>query len=155
MTRPDSEVPAGMNDEMLKTYKAIPIPQRMDMALSATLEDKWRYFIVRDQHSQVKAYFSRRLDLTPEEVAILLADPDQTVRLNCAKRDDLTAEQVEKCVADRDPNLRYFIARNPLLTEAQRARLLADEDPLVRKAAAKGPKQRVTRARPGQAEMIR
>ncbi|HDP89907.1 MAG TPA: hypothetical protein ENN42_08125 [Thioalkalivibrio sp.] len=144
-----------MNDELRRNYKAIPIPQRMDMALSADLEPQWRHFIVRDQHSQVKAYFSRRVDLTAEEVAILLADLDQTVRLNCAKRDDLTPEQVEQCVSDRDPNLRYFIARNTLLTDDQRARLLADEDPLVRKAAAKGPKRRETRARPGQAPMIR
>ena len=150
-----SKVFAGMNDDLIKSYKAIPIPARMDMALSADLDPKWRPCIVRDQHSQVKAYFSRRVDLTPEEVAILLSDLDQTVRLNCAKRDDLTPEQVEQCVSDRDPNLRYFVARNPLLTDAQRERLLADEDPLVRKAAAKGPKQRTTRARPGQAEMIR
>lgn len=142
-------------DDLLKAYKQIPIPERMELALSADLEPKWRHYIVRDQHSQVKAYFSRRADLTQEEVAILLADPDQTVRLNCAKRDDLTAEQVERCVADRDPNLRYFIARNPLLTEAQRARLLADEDPLVVRAARKGPKARSVRQRPGQAEMIK
>jgi hypothetical protein len=103
---------------------------------------------VRDQHAQVKAYFSRRMDLTGEEIALLLSDPNQTVRLNCAKRADLTPEQVEACVSDPDPNLRYFVARNPLLTEAQRRRLLADSDDLVRIAARKGPKQRTTRCRP-------
>lgn len=142
-------------DDLLKAYKQIPIPERMDLALSADLDPIWRHFIVRDQHSQVKAYFSRRADLSAEEVAILLADPDQTVRLNCAKRDDLTPGQVEQCVSDRDPNLRYFIARNPLLTEAQRERLLNDEDPLVVRAARKGPKQRELRQRAGQAPMIR
>lgn len=142
-------------DDSLKAYKQIPIPERMDLALSADLDPAWRHYIVRDQHSQVKAYFSRRVDLSAEEVAILLADPDQTVRLNCAKRDDLTPEQVEQCVSDRDPNLRYFIARNPLLTEAQRERLLQDEDPLVVRAARKGPKQREVRQRPGQAPMLR
>ncbi|HSP00270.1 MAG TPA: hypothetical protein VLN90_02285 [Thioalkalivibrio sp.] len=142
-------------DELLKTYKQIPIPERMELALSADLDPRWRPFLVRDQHSQVKAYFSRRLDLSAGEVALLLADMDQTVRLNCAKRDDLTPEQVEQCVSDRDPNLRYFVARNPLLTEAQRARLMDDEDDLVRVAARKGPKKRSTRSRPGQAEMIR
>jgi len=77
------------------------------------------------------------------------------VRLNCAKRADLTPEQVEACVRDADPNLRYFVARNPLLTEEQRQRLLQDSDDLVRIAARKGPKQRGTRCRPGQAEMLR
>ena len=72
-----------------------------------------------------------------------------------AKRADLTPEQVEACVSDPDPNLRYFVARNPLLTEAQRQRLLGDSDDLVRIAARKGPKQRTTRCRPGQAEMLR
>lgn len=142
-------------DPSLKAYRQIPIPQRMDMALAERLDPKWRPFLVRDQHSQVKAYFSRRVDLTVEEVATLLADLDQTVRINCAKREDLTPEQVEQCVGDRDPNLRYFVARNPLLTEHQRARLLVDEDELVRIAARKGPKKRTTRCRPGQAEMIR
>jgi hypothetical protein len=142
-------------DELLKSYKRISIPERMDMALSADLDPKWRACIVRDQHSQVKAYFSRRVDLTPEEVAVLLEDPDQTVRLNCAKREDLTPEQVERCVGDRDPNLRYFIARNPLLNDDQRRRLLADEDELVVRAARKGPKRRGVRQRPGQAEMIK
>jgi hypothetical protein len=142
-------------DPLLQAYKRIPIPERMEMALSADLESRWRPFIVRDQHSQVKAYFSRRADLSPEEVAILIEDPDQTVRINCAKREDLSAEQVERCVCDRDPNLRYFIARNVLLNEAQRARLLADEDELVVRAARKGPKRRGRRSRPGQAEMIK
>ncbi|MEJ2060013.1 MAG: hypothetical protein P8Y64_05930 [Gammaproteobacteria bacterium] len=142
-------------DVLLKEYKQIPIEERMDMALSADLDPRWRPCLVRDQHAQVKAYFSRRADLSAEEVAILLDDPNQTVRLNCAKREDLTPEQVERCVNDRDPNLRYFIARNVLLTETQRNRLLDDPDELVVRAARKGPKPRSTRARPGQALMIR
>lgn len=142
-------------EELTRQYKALSFEERMDLALSGALEERWRPLLVRDQHAQVKAYFSRRMDLTPEEVALLLADPNQTVRLNCAKRPDLTPDQVEACVNDRDPNLRYFVARNPLLTEAQRERLMGDEDELVRIAVRKGPKKRGTRARPGQAEMIR
>lgn len=136
-------------------YRALSFEARMELALAADLDPNWRPLLVRDQHAQVKAYFSRRLDLTPEEIARLLSDPNQTVRLNCAKRTDLTAEQVEACVCDPDPNLRYFVARNPLLTEEQRQRLLRDGDDLVRIAARKGPKQRTTRCRPGQAEMLR
>jgi hypothetical protein len=136
-------------------YRAMAFEARMELALSAELDPNWRGLLVRDQHAQVKAYFSRRMDLTGEEIALLLSDPNQTVRLNCAKRADLTPEQVEACVSDPDPNLRYFVARNPLLTEAQRQRLLADSDDLVRIAARKGPKQRTTRCRPGQAEMLR
>lgn len=136
-------------------YKVLSIPERLDLALSATLEARWRPYLVRDQHSQVKIYFSRRLDLAPDEVEILLADADQTVRLSCAKREDLSPEQVERCVRDRDPNIRYCIARNVLLTETQRERLLQDSDELVARAARKGPKIRATRRRPGQAELIR
>ena len=136
-------------------YRALSFDARMDLALSADLDPNWRPLLVRDQHAQVKAYFSRRVDLSPEEIALLLGDPNQTVRLNCAKRADLTPEQVEACVCDPDPNLRYFVARNPLLTEEQRQRLLADSDELVRIAARKGPKERTTRSRPGQAEMLR
>ncbi|WP_019021682.1 hypothetical protein [Thioalkalivibrio sp. ALE23] len=141
--------------ELEQQYRQFSFDQRMEMALAAVLDPCWRPFLVRDQHAQVKAYFSRRLDLQPEEVALLLADPNQTVRLNCAKRPDLTPEQVAACVNDRDPNLRYFVARNPLLSEGQREQLMDDEDELVRIAVRKGPKQRGTRARPGQAEMIR
>ena len=141
--------------EYQKRYQGLSFDQRMELALSADLDSQWRPFLVNDQHAQVKTYFSRRVDLRAEEVAILLADPNQTVRLNCAKRSDLTSEQVEACVCDQDPNLRYFIARNPLITDLQRQRLLEDKDVLVRIAARKGPKQRTTRARPGQAEMIR
>ena len=136
-------------------YRALPFEARMELALSADLDPRWRPLLVRDQHAQVKAYFSRRADLGPEEIALLLSDPNQTVRLNCAKRADLTPQQVEACVCDPDPNLRYFVARNPLLTEEQRERLLRDSDDLVRIAARKGPKQRSTRSRPGQAEMLR
>ncbi|TVP82489.1 hypothetical protein [Thioalkalivibrio sp.] len=141
--------------DYLERYRAMSFDARMELALSANLDHHWRPLLVRDQHAQVKAYFSRRMDLTGEEIALLLSDPNQTVRLNCAKRADLTPEQVESCVSDPDPNLRYFVARNPLLTEAQRQRLLADSDDLVRIAARKGPKQRTTRSRPGQAEMLR
>ena len=142
-------------EELLKEYKRIPVPERTEMVLSADLAERWRPCILYDQDAQVKAYFARRLDLRPPEVAALLADPNQTVRLNCARRSDLAPEQVERCVADRDPNLRYFIARSPQLTVEQRQRLLADDDPLVRRAAAKGPKERGTRKRPGQADLIR
>ena len=141
--------------DYLERYRAMSFDARMELALSADLDPHWRPLLVRDQHAQVKAYFSRRMDLTGEEIARLLSDPNQTVRLNCAKRPDLTAEQVEACVRDRDPNLRYFVARNPLLSEDQREQLMDDEDELVRIAVRKGPKQRGTRARPGQAEMIR
>lgn len=152
---PENQFLAITMTDHLQHYRALSFEQRMELALSAALDPGWRPFLVRDQHAQVKAYFSRRADLQPDEVAILLADPNQTVRLNCAKRTDLTPDQVEACVSDPDPNLRYFVARNPLLTEAQRNRLLHDTDDLVRIAARKGPKQRSTRCRPGQAEMIR
>jgi hypothetical protein len=136
-------------------YRAMSFDVRMELALSENLDPNWRPLLVSDQHAQVKAYFSRRMDLTQEEVAMLLQDPNQTVRMNCAKRADLNPEQVEACVRDADPNLRYFVARNPLLTDEQRQRLLEDSDDLVRIAARKGPKQRTTRRRPGQAEMLR
>ncbi len=141
--------------DLSEAYKALSIPERLDLALSAILDPGWRPCLVRDQHSQVKIYFSRRLDLGPDEVEVLLADPDQTVRLSCAKREDLSPEQVERCVRDRDPNIRYCIARNVLLTQEQRERLLQDADELVARAARKGPKTRGTRRRPGQAELIR
>lgn len=155
------QTPRAVHDSIPKLanyaeqYRRLPFGERMDLALSANLDPNWRPLLVHDQHAQVKTYFSRRVDLTPEEVALLLADPNQTVRLNCAKRADLTPEQVEACVRDPDPNLRYFVARNPLLTEEQRQRLLRDSDELVRIAARKGPKQRGTRCRPGQAEMLK
>lgn len=136
-------------------YQALSTEDRKALALSDDLECGFRPFLVRDQWSLVKIYFGRRVDLRPEEIAVLIDDPDQTVRITCARREDLTPEQVERCVRDRDPNLRYFIARNVLLDEAQRARLRVDVDPLVRKAAAKGPKRRGRRRRPGQAELIR
>jgi hypothetical protein len=138
-----------------RQYRAMSFDARMDLALSADLDPRWRPLLVNDQHAQVKTYFSRRMDLTRDEVACLLGDPNQTVRLNCAKRSDLTPEQVEACVRDPDPNLRYFVSRNPLLTQEQRQRLLRDSDELVRIAARKGPRQRGTRCRPGQAEMLR
>jgi hypothetical protein len=151
---PPTNPPPVLND-FRERYRALPFEARIELALSADLDPAWRPLLVSDQHAQVKAYFSRRVDLRPEEIARLLADPNQTVRLSCAKRTDLTTEQVEACVRDPDPNLRYFVARNPLLTEEQRQRLLRDPDDLVRIAARKGPKQRGTRCRPGQAEMLR
>lgn len=147
--------PTPILPDYSERYRSLSFDARMELALSGDLDPNWRRLLVRDQHAQVKAYFSRRADLRPEEIALLLSDPNQTVRLNCAKRADLTPEQVEACVCDRDPNLRYFVARNPLLTEEQRQRLLRDSDDLVRIAARKGPKQRTTRRRPGQAEMLR
>ena len=58
--------------DRLSAYKALSIPERLELALSEGLDPAWRAYLVRDQHSQVKIYFSRRLDLRPEEVAILL-----------------------------------------------------------------------------------
>lgn len=136
-------------------YKRLTTEERKTLALAENLDPGFRPLLVRDQWSLVKIYFGRRVDLCAEEIAQLIADPDQTVRITCARREDLTPEQVEACVNDRDPNLRYFIARSVLLSDAQRARLLDDIDPLVRKAAAKGPKPRGRGRRPGQAEVIR
>ncbi|HKJ87117.1 MAG TPA: hypothetical protein VKA48_01170, partial [Gammaproteobacteria bacterium] len=72
--------------ELLREYKRIPVADRMEMVLSEDLEPRWRPCVLEDQDAQVKAYFARRVDLSNAEVAALLADPNQTVRLNCARR---------------------------------------------------------------------
>lgn len=142
--------------DQYRTYKALPLDQRLALALSDSLTEFERHAIlVHEQWMQVRCYFARRLDLRPHEVAMLLDDQDHVIRLCIAKREDLTPEQVQRCVADRDPNVRYFIARNRLLTAAQREGLQADPDELVRRAAAKGPRPMRTGQRPGQAPLVR
>ncbi|QKT03689.1 hypothetical protein HUS23_07605 [Ectothiorhodospiraceae bacterium 2226] len=138
-----------------QTYKALPIGERLELALSEDLPRAVRPFMVREQWMHVKCYFARRMDLTGAEVAALLEDDDYVIRLCIAKREDLTPEQIERCVSDREPNVRYAVARNRRLADEQRARLLQDEDPLVRRAAQKGPRAVRTRRRPGQVEVIR
>jgi hypothetical protein len=141
--------------ELEKTYKAIPLQERLDLALSPDLPAAYRPFMVEEQWMVVKCYFARRADLEPHEVSALLNDQDHVIRLCIAKRPDLAPEMVERCVTDRDPNVRYFIARNALISAGQRARLEADEDPLVARAAKKGPKETQYRQRPGQAQLIK
>lgn len=140
----------------VSAYKNLPLEDRLALALSASLTDTERHCILmREQWMQVRCYFARRADLTPQEIAVLLSDQDHVIRLCIAKRPDLAPEQVWQCVRDRDPNVRYFIARNSLLETKQRALLLADEDPLVRRAAAKGPRPVRIESRPGQAALVR
>lgn len=136
-------------------YKALPLAERMALAVSDELPGEYRPLMLREQWMQIKCYFARRADLTPEEVATLLNDDDHVIRLCIAKRDDLSPDMIARCAADRDPNVRYFVARNPLLPETLRDQLLADVDPLVRRAAAKGPKPVTYRQRPGQTKLIR
>lgn len=138
-----------------KTYKALPLAERMALAVSDALPREYRALMLREQWMQIKCYFARRADLTAEEYTALLDDDDHVIRLCIAKRGDLPIELIERCASDRDPNVRYFIARNPGLTETLRQRLLADPDPLVRRAAAKGPKPVEYRQRPGQTRLIR
>lgn len=141
--------------ELERAYKALPLEERLQLALSPDLPAAYRTFMLREQWMVTKCYFARRLDLRPAEIEALLRDPDHVIRLCLAKRHDLSPAQVERCVNDRDPNVRYFIARNPLLSAAQRERLLRDPDPMVCRAATKGPRPLKTRCRPGQAELIR
>jgi len=142
--------------DQYRAYKALPLEQRLALALSDPLTElDRRAILMHEQWMQVRCYFARRFDLRPPEIAVLLADQDHVIRLCIAKRDDLTPDQVQRCVEDRDPNVRYFIARNTLLTDAQRARLLTDIDELVRRAAAKGPRATRVGQRPGQARLIR
>lgn len=141
--------------ELEKTYKALSLGERMALAVSDALPGEYRSLMLREQWMQIKCYFARRADLTPEEYTALLDDDDHVIRLCIAKRDDLTPELVERCVGDRDPNVRYFIARNPRLSDDLRRQLLADPDPLVRRAAAKGPKALEYRQRPGQTRLIK
>lgn len=139
-----------------KAYKALPLEERLALALRQHLTERERELILRsEQWMQVRVYFARRADLRPHEIAFLLADQDHVIRLCMAKRDDLTPEQIIQCVTDRDPNVRYFIARNARLPEAALQQLLNDIDPLVRRAAAKGPRVTRIEARPGQAALVR
>lgn len=138
-----------------KTYKALSLGERMALAVSDALPGEYRQFMLREQWMQIKCYFARRADLSPEEYSALLDDDDHVIRLCIAKRGDLTPQMVVRCANDRDPNVRYFIARNPSLTQALRSKLLEDPDPLVRRAAAKGPKPIEYRQRPGQARLIK
>lgn len=138
-----------------KRYKALPLGERMALAVSDSLPAEYRPLMLREQWMQIKCYFARRADLSPDEYTALLGDDDHVIRLCIAKRGDLPAELVERCAHDRDPNVRYFIARNPNLSEALRSELLEDPDPLVRRAAAKGPRPVEYRQRPGQARLIK
>lgn len=140
--------------DLEKFYKAIPLEQRLDMALSESLREDFRPFMVVEQWMVVKCYFARRADLTPQEVQALLQDQDHVIRLCIAKRPDLTPDMVAACVADPNPNVRHAIARNANVTDAQRAVLAQDEDPLVSRAALKGPREVGYRQRPGQARLI-
>lgn len=139
-----------------KAYKALPLEDRLNLALRQDLTQEERDLILhKEQWMQVRVYFARRADLTASEIAVLLADQDHVIRLCMAKRPDLSPAQVRQCATDRDPNVRYFIARNALLPEDLRTLLQNDEDLLVRRAAAKGPRPPRIAARPGQAALIR
>lgn len=141
--------------QLEKSYKAIPLEERLDMALAENLREDFRPFMVREQWMVVKCYFARRADLSQEEAKALLHDQDHVIRMCIAKRPDLTEEMVALCVADRNPNVRHAISRNPCLSAEQRSQLMQDEDPLVSRAAAKGPREVEYRQRPGQALVIR
>jgi hypothetical protein len=144
-----------MTNALEKTYKALPLAERLDLALSDTLPVEYRPFMVHEQWMVIKCYFARRADLTPDEVAALIEDQDHVIRLCIAKRPDLTPAMVEKCVKDRDPNVRHAISRNALASPAQRAQLQHDEDPLVARAASKSIKGTQYRQRPGQTRLIK
>ena len=138
-----------------KQYKALPLEERLELALSENLPEEYRPFMLREQWMVVKCYFARRADLRPEEVNTLIEDQDHVIRLCIAKRQDLSPQIVARCVNDRDPNVRYFIARNPLINNEQKQQLLQDEDPLVSRAAKKGPREAQHRQRPGQAKLVK
>ncbi|WP_205736149.1 HEAT repeat domain-containing protein [Acidiferrobacter sp. SPIII_3] len=142
--------------DFTRAYKALPLEQRLALALREHLSLDQRHLILHhEQWMQVRCYFARRADLAPDEIAILLEDQDHVIRLCVAKRPDLTSSQAARCTTDHNPNVRYAIARNPALSDDLRELLKADPDPLVRRAAAKGPRlPRITR-RPGQAALIR
>ncbi|MHB1173623.1 MAG: hypothetical protein ACYCZJ_00665 [Sulfuriferula sp.] len=142
-------------DDLEKHYKALPLAERLDLALSESLPAQYRLFMVHEQWMVIKCYFARRADLSQNEVAALIEDQDHVIRLCIAKRPDLTPAMVEKCVNDRDPNVRHAISRNALTSETQRALLRLDEDPLVARAAAKGAKDTQYRQRPGQTRLIK
>lgn len=141
--------------DLEKQYKALPLAERLDLALSDALPLAYRPFMVEEQWMVIKCYFARRADLTLTEVTALIADQDHVIRLCIAKRPDLTAEMVALCVNDRDPNVRHAISRNPTISPTQRAQLQKDSDPLVARAAAKGAKETRFRQRPGQTLLIK
>lgn len=156
MQNPLRHAPEAAPSLTEKAYKALPLEDRLALALREHLSPEERALIVqREQWMQVRCYFARRADLTPDEVAAFLEDQDHVIRLCIAKRPDLTPTQAARCAADRDPNVRYFIARNPALPQGLREALKEDADPLVRRAAAKEPRAPRTAARPGQAVLIR
>ncbi|MHB1566533.1 MAG: hypothetical protein ACYCXG_07415 [Acidiferrobacter sp.] len=149
-------IPPSRLHDTERLYKALPLEERLALALRPELADHERHLILhREQWLQVRCYFARRADLRPDEIGILLDDADHVIRLCIAKRGDLTANQIERCVSDCDANVRYFVARNPGLHPQQRERLLADADPLVRRAAAKGPRAPRITGRPHQALLVR
>ncbi len=141
--------------DLEKQYKALPLAERLDLALAEELPAHYRPFMVQEQWMVIKCYFARRSDLSPTEIAALIADQDHIIRLCIAKRPDFTEEMVTLCVNDRDPNVRHAISRNPKLKPAQREQLRHDVDPLVARAAAKGAKSTQYRQRPGQALLIK
>jgi len=142
-------------NQLEKQYKSLPLQARIDMALAENIPSEYRKYIACDQWNVIRCYFSRRADLSKNEVEILIKDDDYVIRLSIAKRNDLTNEQVQHCVDDADPNVRHAIARNVLLTEKQREKLVDDIDELVQKAARKGPRKMQFRQRHGQARLVR
>ncbi|NOT17370.1 MAG: hypothetical protein HOP20_04780 [Sulfuriferula sp.] len=141
--------------DLEKQYKALPLADRLDLALSDNLPQAYRPFMVHEQWMVIKCYFARRADLGMEEIGALINDQDHVIRLCIAKRPDLTPEMIASCVNDRDPNVRHAICRNANLSAAQRQQLQADIDPLVARAATKPPKETQYRQRPGQAKLIK
>ena len=59
-----------------KRYKALPLGERMALAVSDSLPAEYRPFMLREQWMQIKCYFARRADLSPDEYAALLDDDD-------------------------------------------------------------------------------
>lgn len=142
-------------EKLEKQYKALPLEERLELALSEELPDQYRPFMVHEQWMVVKCYFSRRADLTLAEVNELLGDQDHVIRLCLAKRPDLTPQMVARCVNDPDPNVRHAIARNPLITDTQKQLLQQDEDELVSRAAKKAPRAAQYRQREGQTKLVK
>jgi len=142
-------------NERISHYKSLSLQTRIDMSLSENIGPPDRLLLAQDQWNVIRCYFSRRADLTAEEIAILIKDDDYVIRLSIAKRDDLTPEQVEACVNDADPNVRHAIARSTLLSKFQRDTLKSDEDDLVRRSADKGPRPVQFRQREGQTKLIK
>ena len=139
-----------------RTYKALPLEERLALALREHLSEDERLLILHhEQWMQVRCYFARRADLAPSEIAVLLDDQDHVIRLCIAKRPDLAPLQAARCAGDHNPNVRYAIARNPALSDDLREPLKTDPDPLVRRAAAKAPRPPRITMRPGQAALIR